>query len=246
MLGPEGVNEAKKLEEGTFGPEQLVWGLHMNTVVEKVRLPDVKVGKIQVMMKEPTWDHGNTKVGVHQVQVLTGNLQYASIPCPALLPELGAMYRLLRSTCGANVVVSGTEEEVAQVWSEFWEANEFVRLVTDVPRMWETHFTTGFTAMLTPRERLAMPGIHRNMIWAGGDSTLERIGVADWTSKVFGMIDVQVAIRALTPLAGDITDREIIIGVAEFLCTVLLAASQAGAWTGRVVVYASDNTNTEC
>ena len=77
-----------------------------------------------------------------------------------MLPELGAVDRLLRTVDPAGTMVevaADSPEEVARIWEEWWEALETFRLYASEPQAWTTHFNTGLKSVLSPRERMALP-----------------------------------------------------------------------------------------
>ena len=103
---------------------------------------------------------------------------------------------------------------------------------------------SGLRQALTLPEQLALPGEADRILWAGGDSTLEVIGAADWEAKVYGRVAVGDVLPSLQSHAHD-AGQAATIAVAELLCCVILAAAQGPRWSGRLVVYVSDNTNVE-
>ena len=74
--------------------------MHVNTEEESLRLPEEKVNNIRLLLKEPAYDAGNTQIALRDVQVLRGTLNFAAVTCPPILPELGAVDRLLRTVDG--------------------------------------------------------------------------------------------------------------------------------------------------
>eukprot|EP00972_Heterocapsa_arctica_P075923 11197132-Heterocapsa_arctica.AAC.1 len=60
----------------------------------------------------------------------------------------------------------GREE---RAWQELWEAFEFLRLICARPEVWQERFTKGLSAMLTHRERLALPGEDERVVFATPD-----------------------------------------------------------------------------
>ena len=128
------------------------------------------------------------------VQVLRDTLNFAAITCPPILPELGAVDRLLRTVDPSGVMVeisAKSQEEEDRIWEEWWEALETFRLYAEEPRAWVTHFNTGLKTVLTPRERMALPGGLEELVWTGGDATEFRVGAADWTGGVYGAMEVK-------------------------------------------------------
>jgi hypothetical protein len=202
ILGPNAINIPKLAEEGEYDVASLIWGIAMNTESEMIALPEVKIGKIRDLVRSSDLDHGHTCLTEHAVQSLAGTLQHASVPCPALRAELGAIYCLLRHVAPGSRNIQVTGAHAAAVWAEFWGFVEFTRILVEIPSMWTTHFTSGLRAMLSVGERLALPGEHERIIWTGGDSTLERAGAADWDAKVFGHVLIRDVIGRLNTLAS--------------------------------------------
>ena len=83
------------------------------------------------------------------------------------------------------------------------------------------------------------------MIWTGGDSTLQTLGAADWNAKVYGFTKVSVVANALKFFAGQHEEEDVIIAIGELLCFLVLAASRKQDWSEKLVVYVTDNSNTE-
>ena len=144
LLGQGAINESKKVEEGAFGPVQLVWGLYIDTEREVIRLPEVKVPKVRGLTTDPAFDPGKRCFTLHSLQVLHGLLQFCCVACSALRPELGAISRLLGTSDPDRkmAVPKGDEQEVGRAWAEFEEALETVRIYTEAPDTWESHLTT--------------------------------------------------------------------------------------------------------
>ena len=208
-------------------------------------MPEVKVSKIRVLVANPRFDTGSTAVDVLEVQVLLGNLQFGAIANPTLRPALGAVARLLSTHDPERkqVRLKGEASAVRAAWDEFWEAVELVRVLSEVPEKWEPHFTTGLASLLAPQERLSLPGVA--LTYTGGDSTLQRLACADWTRRVFGVMDMAEVQSGLQGWLGDDAVGDLIIAIGELFCAVLLAVAQGPRWRGQLVLYTSDNSNTE-
>ena len=71
------------------------------------------------------------------------------------------------------------------------------------PELWESQFTSGISGVLPPLERLSLPGAAERVIWTGGDVTPDRIGVANWTSKLGAVVDVRPFWDSLEKQARD-------------------------------------------
>ena len=53
------------------------------------------------------------------------------------------------------------------------------------PELWEQDFTVSLATLLTPEERLAIPGERSKVVWCGGDATLLLFCFIDWTGGVY-------------------------------------------------------------
>ena len=242
VFGPDCINQSKKGQEGKFAESQTVWGLTMDTKAFTLQLPPPKVERLHGLAADPSCDRGSRTLEVLMVQRLRGMLTFAVVTRPQLLPELGAIDRMLATTDpgGKRVAPVGSPAQVDRIWTEWWEAVEALRVYTADPAAWVSHFTLGLTAVLSPRERLALPGAAEQLLWAGGDSTLERLGCIDFDARVWGVLEAREVfgrIQELEPFAED----DIIISLGELFAFLLLAIAQVVAWRGRIVLYVTDN-----
>ena len=73
---------------------------------------------------------------------------------------------------------------------------------------------------------------------------MDTIGVGDFRDKVYGRVAVAEVAPRLKTIVGD-DELDVIISVAEFLCLILLAAHQRDRWSGRLILYVTDNSNVE-
>jgi len=247
VFGAGAINQKKLEEEGRFETKKINWGLEYDTVAETITLPEPKIAKIRFLVNEEAFQFGNTAIPMHLLRSLIGILIYGTSACPILLPEMGALYRLLQNNVDgqANVRVEGDEDEVRRVWKEAWEVFEMIRVLVEDPQIWSSHFTSGLAAILNNRERLALPGMMDTLVWTGGDSTLQTLGAADWNAKVYGVIEVERVAGPLKAFAGHEEDDTTIIAIGELLCALVLAASRMQEWTGCLVPFVTDNTNVE-
>ena len=96
----DAINDSKRDEEGHFAEEHIIWGVTVNTRTETVTLPEPKIAKVRQVVANPCFDAECTAVALHDIQVLDGMLQYATVACTGLRPEMGAISRLLGHTDG--------------------------------------------------------------------------------------------------------------------------------------------------
>ncbi|CAK0903497.1 unnamed protein product, partial [Prorocentrum cordatum] len=217
LLGRRPWTAARLAEEGArrvFGP------LAINAEKKE------KVNKIRILLSDPAYDTGNTQVALKDVQVLRGTLNFAAITCPPLRPELGAVDRLLRTADPAGVWVKikeSSEGREKDAWDEWWEALEVFRLYAGAPQAWTTHFNTGLKGVLQPQERLALPGGMEELVWTGGDATETRVGAADRSNGVYGVMDVKEVMEPFHAVFGEGAD---IIAICELFTFLVLAVAQ--------------------
>ena len=186
LLGPDCINQEKKTEEGDFAVEQIVWGLTLSTEVLTCRLPPPKVERLQVLAGDASCDTGCRELKILHVQRLRGMLTFAVVTRPQLLPELGAMDRMLRTADPGRRLVCpvGSPAQVDRIWAEWWEVVETLRVYTSEPASWEALFTAGLVQVLSPRARLAYPGVAESLLWTGGDSTLSKLGCIEYEAQL--------------------------------------------------------------
>ena len=126
---------------------------------------------------------------------LRGNAEYWVVVCPTLATELKVMNHMLSTPAGATEHNLSTQSE--KIWREWEEMIELVRILIARPELWDTQFCCGISAILSPAERLALPGARERVVWTGGDATPDRIGVVDWTLKVGAVVPVHAIWAAL-------------------------------------------------
>ena len=244
VWGPRAINQDKLVEEGIPAASQLLWGLHLDFEAQTVTLPEPKRMKAKYLLRESELQRGCTKVRTKLVRELAGSAQYWAVSAPEIAPYLPIFYRLLRQHPGehAHVNPRGTPEEVAEVWEEFWDALDWVRLQMEKP--WGSSFRVAFGKLLPLRERLALPGFAQKTRFIGGDATLERLGAADWKSKEYFVAGGADYLKALEKVAGPGENLDI-IAVMELLTLVVLANRQQSEWKDQMIMYVTDNANVQ-
>ena len=247
VFGDEALNLKKLEEEGRFEPTKINWGIDYDTEKETIVLPEPKVQKLSYIVNEPAFAYGSVQVPISLARTLIGVLVYGACTCPIIKAELGALYQMLgvSDEGHANVRLQGDAAKVQRSWEEIWGALDLLRVLVEDPLAWASHFTTGLAAVLTTRERLALPGVIDKLVWTGGDSTLQTLGAADWNAKIYGFTEVAKLAGALRKFAGHDEEEDVIIAIGELLCFLVLAATRKAAWHERLVIYVTDNSNTE-
>ena len=160
---------------------------------------------------------------------------------PALRLELKALDVFLGPANSKDQAVCRASSRSEQAWADLWEALETLRLVCARPEAWEERFVGGLASLLEPRERLALPGEGRRVVFVSSDATVEAHAACDWQGGVAAREPVQPYLEALAAATGE--GAEPIIAVAELLGFVAFAAVRAREWRGRLVAYVGDNTN---
>ena len=225
--------------------ERICRGMRVNARGETLRLQEEKVKKIEILLREPSYDAGNARFPFRGVVVPRGVLNFATVACPALLPEMKAIDRLLKTADQTRTMVvleSGKPGEVEAAWKEWWGAIETFRLYAEVPQAWTAHFATGLKSTLNPRERMALPGGIEELAWAGGGATETQVRAADWTFGVYGTMDTK---EVMYPFMLTFGEGDEIISLCELFTFLVLAAARAPCWKGRLVLHVSDNADTE-
>ena len=198
LLGPRSLNVKKLAEEGEFGTKSLVWGFIYDTEHNTCQLPEQKLLKGAYLVTEPCFDAGQRRIPLLEVQRLRGNATFWQVVQPALKPELGAVDTLLAQTRPGDPYVcpKGSPQEVEEAYQEFWDAVEVIRVLTTRPETWEATFTVGLDGMLTPGERLSLPGASERLVWLGGDATLQCAAATDWEAKTYYVVQVAPYLQA--------------------------------------------------
>ena len=178
---------------------------------------------------------------------------------PAAKPLLGTLDRML-SCAGSEPGFAwpkGSAEQVEAAWEDWDRVLELFRLMFETPEFWAALFTTSMAGMLTPQERLALPG--QTSRFVGGDATLERVGGMDWgrqplagagegerEEKAYLMTDSAPLLRQLESAPGVAYATELDrIAIVELLIGVVMATLRGHLWRGDLVFYVTDNTNTQ-
>ena len=167
LLGKGSVNSDKRDVEGEPSEQQIMWGLTFNTKNRTVGMPEVKLLKAQYVFGDPEIDFGAKKVRVHTLQVLRGNGEWFAIVQPSMRPWLAVLDVLMKGVRPGQVFVYLTVDN-EEIWREFEELVEAFRVMVARPELWAQDFTVSITNLLTPEERLAIPGEIGRVVWTGG------------------------------------------------------------------------------
>jgi len=214
--------------------------LDIDTDSETVRIPERRILKGAHLLALPCYDFGNTCLTLLDVQRARGTAQAWTPVVPSLRLELKALDLFLGTpgTGGRAVCKTGIDAQEAR--SDLWEAFEYLRLLCARPEAWEARFQAGLTDLLTPRERLALPGAAARVAFVSSDATLVTHAACDWAFGVAAQEDVTEFMMELRRVCGN-EDDKIIIALGELLGLAAFAAQRAGAWKTLTVIYGGDN-----
>ena len=251
LLGNQAVNVDKDRIEGTFKTSQTVWGVVMETEGMKAYLPERRIQKGASLLAGPDFDFGNYDIKLKALQQFRGILTGWAAVVKGLGNELTACDRFLGGKELEGVLQpkltgeKGHEVQKAQAWQDLWELFEVCRWLSARSEAWEELFCTGLKGMLTPLERVGLPGEWTGTSFVSSDATPTMIGAIDWRQgKVFRQHAHLVAEWAHRALEGEVTGAEadeMAIHLAEMLSFVAFACEVAEGWRQRVIVYGGDN-----
>ena len=107
------------------------------------------------------------------------------------------------------VIPKGDVREVALKWDAFWDAIEQLRIITNDDEFWATGYLTAFAGVLTPRERLSIPGEADSRVYWGSDATPEllmvvdhlrmEIGILQWTDELEDLLKSNLVKTGVPP-----------------------------------------------
>jgi len=240
LLGPDAINAEKDALEGEFDTARTCWGVDIDTETDTIRIPERRILKGAHLMALPCYDSGNKDLSLLDVQRARGTAQSWAAVLPSLHLELKAADVFLgpADAGGRAVCAAGVDEQEA--WEDLWDFFEYLRLLCARPEVWEARFQAGLDSLLTPRERLALPGAAGKVVFVSSDATLEKHAACDWTFGVAAQAEVVGFLQEVRRACGSADDK-LIIALGELLGLVAFAAQRAEAWRGRHVIYGGDN-----
>ena len=241
LLGTAAVNQEKKLQEGYFSTHKIVWGLEYRTEEMQVAIPEPRLLKGAYLLSDACYDSGYKGARLRDMQVLRGTGTSWMAAMPALSTELRSVDVFLTPHADGAIrpkVEAGREEAA---WQDLWDTCELLRLLLARPEVWASRFTTSMYTLLDVRERLALPGEAAKAVWVTTDATTSVAFGADWTEKVYLRQDLADYKGVLAEALGDVDDPEVEIALGEAMAYVVMAGRQGPAWSGRIVLLATDN-----
>ena len=252
MLGEKAVNKEKDAIEGAFKSSQTIWGVIMDTQSEKAFLPEKRILKGAVLLSGVDFDYGNKTLTLKQLQQFRGILTGWAAVIKGLENELKAADHFLGGTDGSAIIKPKLKGEGSPAWEtdrrweDLWELFEVCRWLSAQTDQWEERFCTGLRSMLTPMERLSLPGEWESAAWVSSDATPTVVGAIDWTNKLAFRLDTEHlkvwAKMALTDEEAEDDDPSLAIHLGEMLSIVAFACKVGPHWAGHVVIYGGDNT----
>ena len=239
-LGFNSLNRDKKRIEGCYQTESMMRGVHIDTVTERVSSPPDKIPKAQVMLPNPLFDAGVTRLPLNLIQQLRGKMEFWSSCCPHIRTECNVIDRILSSKNGYSFP-KGNSIQAKRAFAEFWETIEFLRGLLGPSNDVTASFHCSFLNVLYLSEQLSFRETRRNIVWVGSDSTLKRCGAIDFPHKLY----THFSTEAIPRLTGDRVggDSELIIAIAEFCSFIFFLIMRDKDLINKLVAYTGDNSN---
>ena len=98
------------------------------------------------------------------------------------------------------------------------------------------------------RGRLLFSDAAECLVWVGGDANnMNGVAAGSWTDGVYTIVRTSDWGEALLDVvredlgSEDAFEEELLVAIREFLCFLVIAASCAGNWSSKIVLYVSDN-----
>lgn len=223
-------------------------GVNIDTVSEKMSLPEARVLKGAYLLAEPQFNFGEKTVTLKEMQRFRGIATGWSVVVKGLKNELKAADRFLGGSEGgarANPSKCMTVHEEEQAWEDLWMLFEDCRWSCSRSETWAEKFGGDIREALAPLERLALPaGQFRTAVFVSSDATPTVLGSIDWTHGLVCRQEVEelkpwiVQVLAEEEINGE---GPLAIHLGEMLSFVAFACAVGARWTGKVVLYGGDN-----
>ncbi|CAK9076517.1 unnamed protein product [Durusdinium trenchii] len=253
LLGEKAINKLKDAEEGQFSNQQTVWGLTIDTDLEKMSLPEARILKGAYLLAQPHFNYGNKALPLKELQRFRGIANGWSAVIAGLRNELKAADLFLGGVDGGAAVhprlhqPEGSEArriEETSAWEALWELFEDCRWLCSRSETWAAKFGGDIRELLPPLERLALPGQRgAGPVFVSSDATPDVVAAIDWTNHLACREPIEVLkpwIRQVLEAEGQ-EDGKLAIHLGEMLSFVAFACRVGHMWEGRVVIYAGDN-----
>ena len=251
LLGEKAVNKVKDAEEGQFEDMQTVWGVCIDARRERVALPEARILKGAYLLAGADFNYGAKTLTLKDLQRFRGIATGWAAIVSGLQNELKSADVFLGGMDGGAQItpklrgLGQPHREEQQAWEDLWELFEDCRWLCARSETWAEKFGGDLKELLPPRERLALPGgVGEGAVFVSSDSTLQVLGAIDWTNKLV----CREKIEQLKPwvqkvLELDTYNMEIdmAIHIGEMLSFVAFACKVGQEWSGKVVVFGSDN-----
>ena len=245
-LGPEAYNQSK---EGAYGTQNTIWGRGLDTESEAVYYSPPRVMRLARKAWNPEFNRGNRRVLLQSVQSLHGSIRNMAEVTRAFRAHHRAISRFL-ATCDPErrYVMLKQQGKVAELrWNQFWDAIDQYRLLVADEEFWRTGYLSSFSGVLTPRERLAIPGEASRRVYFGSDATPWALCVIDYAAGLVGVViwteELDAMFREALSNAGVPAEEipEAIISIKELFAPVLGVAAWGHKYTNKLIICPVDN-----
>ena len=239
-LGEKGLNKDKKRIEGKYTTQALMWGINVDTKREIVSLPEDKILKAQLLLANPLFDSGVTRLPLNLIQKLRGKMEFWSCCCHHIKTECPAVDKMLSSKNGYSFP-RGNSSLAKKAFAEFWESVEFLRILLGSSEDVTASFNSSFPNVLTLPEQLSFQETRQKIVWIGPDATMDRCGAIDFTHKFYTYFPTSSIPRIDTHTEE--CEDDFIISISEFCSFIFFILMRGKALRGKLIAYTGDNSN---
>ena len=190
-IGAKSPNREKKRVEGQYSTQALMWGIHVDTQSEVVALPPDKILKAQLLLSNPLFDAGITRLAINLIQKLRGKMEFWSSRCHHIRTECNVVDRILSSKNGYSFH-RGHSVQAKRAFAEFWGSVGYLRSLFGSPGNLNAPFRSSFLNVLSIAEQLSFQETRRNLIWIGSDATMDKCGSIDFFHKFYTVFPTDI------------------------------------------------------
>ena len=248
FIGASSINVAKA--SAGYGTRRVAWGLGLDTVKEQVFYTPPRVKRLRDKVYDEEFDRSFVgPVKLQKVASLHGSMRNMRAALRPVRAHHRAVSRLLATSDPAriHVVLRGSAARVKLVWQQFYDAIDQLRLLADDDAFWASGYLSSFTGILTPTERLLIPGEASRRVYWGSDATPDVIMVVDHLAKEVAILiwttELEETVRdALTKSGCPPAELgEVIISIKELSAPVLGACLWGHKYADRLIICPVDN-----
>ena len=248
FLGANAFNQVKA--SSGYLTRRVAWGLGIDTVEERVFYSQPRIERLRCKSYLPEFDRSHVgPVSWRNVASLHGSMRNMRAATRAIRPHYRSISRMLATSDPTRSVVApkGSPAEVALKWDQFHDAIEQLRLISDDTEFWNSGYLSSFSGLLTPTERLTIPGEMSSRVYWGSDATPEVLMVVDHLALEVAILvwsdELETLLRDALVRSGVPPDGlgDAIISVKELAAPVLGTCLWAHKYPDRLIICPVDN-----